>query len=42
MQLLLERAVAHLLQDVGVTGLIDLEGFATLGADDVVHAGTSW
>jgi len=34
---LLKLAIAHLLEDVGIPCLIDLEGFAALGADDVVH-----
>ncbi|MCY1238114.1 hypothetical protein D9M72_508340 [compost metagenome] len=37
MQLLLEIAVAHLLQDVRVTGFVDLECLAAMGADDFVH-----
>lgn len=28
---------AHLLENVGVTGLIDLEGLAAVRADDLVH-----
>ena len=36
-QLLLEFAVAHLLEDVGVAGLVDLEGFVAVWADDVVN-----
>lgn len=28
---------ADLLQDVGVSGLVDGEGFAAVGADDLVH-----
>jgi hypothetical protein len=36
-QLLLEGLVAHLLQDVRVAGLVDLEGLAAVRADDVVH-----
>jgi len=39
-QLLLERAIAHLLEeDVGIPRLVDLEGFAAVGADDFVHGG---
>ena len=37
MQLLLERAVAHLLEDICVPRLVDLEGFVAVGADDFVH-----
>jgi len=29
--------VMHLLQDVGVTGLIDLEGLVAMRANDLVH-----
>ncbi|MDT4867710.1 hypothetical protein FQZ97_1026350 [compost metagenome] len=36
-QLLLEIAVAHLLQDVRVAGFVDLECLAAMGADDFVH-----
>jgi hypothetical protein len=36
-QLLLKRAIAHLLEDVGIPSLVDLEGFAAVGADDFVH-----
>ena len=39
MQLLLERAVAHLLQDIGVPRLLDFECFASVGADDFMHVG---
>ena len=39
MQLLLESAIANLLQDVCVAGFIDFECFATVGADDFVHVG---
>ena len=37
MQLLLKLAIAHLLEDVGVPRLVDLEGFAAVGADDFMH-----
>lgn len=37
MQLVLKRAVANLLEDVGIPGLVDLGGFAALGADDFMH-----
>ena len=36
-QLLLKLAIAHLLEDVGIPRLVDLEGFAAVGADDFVH-----
>jgi hypothetical protein len=36
-QLLLTLAIAHLLEDVGIPRLIDLEGFAAVGTDDFVH-----
>jgi hypothetical protein len=36
-QLLLKRAIAHLLEDVGIPRLVDLEGFVAVGADDFVH-----
>ena len=36
-QLMLEVAVAHLFEDVGVAGFIDLEGLAAVRANDVVH-----
>lgn len=36
-QLLLKRAVAHLLQDVRIAGLVNLEGFVAVGADDFIH-----
>ena len=36
MQLLLERAVANLLQNICVPRLVDLECFATVGADDFI------
>ncbi len=35
-QLLFKIAIAHLLEDVGVPRLIDLEGFVAVGADDFV------
>jgi hypothetical protein len=38
-QLLLELAITHLLEDVGVPRLVDLEGFVAVGADDFVHGG---
>lgn len=37
MQLLLELAVADLLDDVGVPGLVDRKGLAAVRADDLVH-----
>jgi hypothetical protein len=36
-QLFFKIAITHLLEDVGVTRLVDLEGFVTVGADDFVH-----
>ena len=36
-RLLLQLAIAHLLEDVGIPRLVDLEGFAAVGADDFVH-----
>ena len=36
-QSLLKLAIAHLLEDVGIPRLVDLEGFAAVGADDFVH-----
>jgi hypothetical protein len=36
-QLLFKIAIAHLLEDVGVPYLADLEGFVTFGADDFVY-----
>jgi hypothetical protein len=33
----IEIRVAHLLEDVGVPGFVDLEGLPAVGADDVVH-----
>jgi hypothetical protein len=41
MQLLLERAVANLLQDICVPRLVDFECFAAVGADDFMHVGAS-
>jgi hypothetical protein len=38
-QLLLKIAIAHLLEDVGIPRLVDLEGFVAVGADDFVHGG---
>jgi hypothetical protein len=38
-QLLLKLTIAHLLEDVGIPRLVDLEGFAAVGADDFVHGG---
>ena len=32
-------AIAHLLEDVGVPRLVDLEGFVAVGADDFIHFG---
>ena len=40
-QLLLESAVANLLQDISVPRLVDFECFAAVGADDFVHVGAS-
>ena len=37
MQLLLERAVANLLQNICVPRLVDFECFAAVGADDFMH-----
>lgn len=37
MQLFFKIAIAHLLEDVGVPRLVDLEGFVAVGADDFVH-----
>jgi hypothetical protein len=37
LELLLKLFVAHLLEDVGVAGFVDFEGFGAMGADDVVH-----
>ena len=39
MELLLKLAVAHLFDDVGVAGLVNLEGGVAMGANDVVHGG---
>ena len=36
-QLLVKIAIAHLLEDVGLPGFVDLEGFAAVGADDFMH-----
>jgi hypothetical protein len=36
-QLLFKIAITHLLYDVGVPRLFDLEGFVAVGADDFVH-----
>lgn len=36
-QLLLEHAIADLIEDVGVPRLVGLEGFVAVGADDIVH-----
>ena len=36
-QLLLKLAITHLLEDVGIPRLVDLEGFAAVGADDFVN-----
>lgn len=33
MQLMFKVAIAHLFEDVSITGLIDFEGFAAMGAD---------
>jgi hypothetical protein len=38
-QSLLKLAIAHLLEDVGIPRLVDLEGFAAVGVDDFVHGG---
>ena len=37
MQLLHKLAVTHLREDVGIPRLVNLEGFAAVGADDFVH-----
>jgi hypothetical protein len=37
MQLLLDSAIANLLQDIGVGSFVDFEGFVAVGADDFVH-----
>ena len=37
-QLLVKIAIAHLLEDVGLTRFVDLEGFAAEGADDFMHS----
>lgn len=39
MQWLLERAIANLLQNICVPGLVDFERFAAVGADDFMHVG---
>jgi hypothetical protein len=39
LQLLLERAIAHLLQDICVPRLVDFECFVAVGADDFMHVG---
>jgi len=36
-QLLLKLAITYLLEDIGISRLFDLEGFAAVGADDFVH-----
>ena len=38
-QLLFKITITHLLEDVGVPRLVDLEGFVAVGADDFVHGG---
>jgi len=38
-QLRVEIRVAHLLEDVGIAGLVHLERLVAVGADDVVHGG---
>jgi hypothetical protein len=38
-QLLFKIAITHLLENVGVPRLVDLEGFVAVGADDFVHVG---
>lgn len=37
MQLLLELAIAHLLEVFGVLRFVDLEGVSAVGADDFMH-----
>ena len=39
-KLLLERFVAHLLQDIGIAGLVHLKRFGAMRANDVVHGMT--
>jgi hypothetical protein len=34
---MLELAVAHLFKDLGITGAIELEGFAAMWAFDFLH-----
>jgi hypothetical protein len=36
-QLFFKIAIAHLLEDVGVPRLVDLEGFVAMGADNFMH-----
>ncbi|MET1047458.1 MAG: hypothetical protein ABWX70_12285, partial [Hyphomicrobium sp.] len=37
MQLLLELGVTHLLENVGIASLVDLEGLGAMRADDLAH-----
>jgi hypothetical protein len=37
MQLLFKLTVVDLFEDVGIAGLVDLEGFVAVWANDVVH-----
>ena len=41
-QLLLNILGANLLEQVGITGLVNLEGLVAVGADDFVHGGKEW
>jgi hypothetical protein len=36
-QLFIKIAIAYLLEDVGVSGFVDLEGFAAMWTDDFMH-----
>ena len=36
-ELLIKLAIAHLLQDVGIARLVNFEGFAAVGTNDIVH-----
>jgi hypothetical protein len=40
-QLLFKIAITHLLEDVGIPRLVDLESFVAVGADDFVRGGVS-
>jgi len=37
MKLLIKLAVANLLEDLGISSLVDLERFLAVGADDFMH-----